>query len=338
MTHPQTLMTLAAQSPALQAQPSPPALTTAMQGVLARMARLDRSKRPHLQHLTPLEAKAAYAAGADVLEIPKQTLARVEDFTLPARDGHALPARLYAPSLMAQGALPALLYFHGGGFVVGSIATHDLLCRQLSLLAGCVVVSVDYRLAPAHQFPTAVHDAWDALQWLAAHGQALGIDTRRLAVGGDSAGGTLAAVCAVLAQQASLPLALQLLFYPGCAAHQNTPSHRRYATGFVLEEAQISWFFDLYVRSRADRDDWRFSPLNAPDVDGVAPAWVGLAECDPLVDEGLAYADKLRAAGVQVDLEIYRGVTHEFIKMGRVIAEAHQAHADAAQALKNAFN
>ena len=338
MTHPQTLMTLAAQSPALQAQPSPPALTTAMQGVLARMARLDRSKRPHLQHLTPLEAKAAYAAGADVLEIPKQTLARVEDFTLPARDGHALPARLYAPSLMAQGALPALLYFHGGGFVVGSIATHDLLCRQLSLLAGCVVVSVDYRLAPAHQFPTAVHDAWDALQWLAAHGQALGIDTRRLAVGGDSAGGTLAAVCAVLAQQASLPLALQLLFYPGCAAHQDTLSHRRYATGFVLEEAQISWFFDLYVRSRADRDDWRFSPLNAPDVDGVAPAWVGLAECDPLVDEGLAYADKLRAAGVQVDLEIYRGVTHEFIKMGRVIAEAHQAHADAAQALKNAFN
>lgn len=338
MTHPQTLTTPTAQSPALPALPLLQALTPAMQGVLARMALLDRSKRPHLQHLTPLDAKAAYAAGADVLEIPRPTLARVEDFTLPARDGHALPVRLYAPSVAAQGVLPALLYFHGGGFVVGSIATHDILCRQLSLLAGCVVVSVDYRLAPEHQFPTAAHDAWDALQWLAAHGQALGIDTGRLAVGGDSAGGTLAVVCAIEAQEAGLPLALQLLFYPGCAAHQDTPSHQRYARGFVLEEAQITWFFDLYVRSRADRDDWRFSPLNAPDVDGVAPAWVGLAECDPLVDEGVMYADKLRAAGVPVDLEIYRGVTHEFIKMGRVIPEAHQAHADAAQALKTAFN
>lgn len=308
-----------------------------MQSVLVRMARLDRSKRPHLHHLTPIEAKAAYAAGADVLEIPKPELARVEDFCLPARDGHALPARLYAPRTAAQGALPALLYFHGGGFVVGSIATHDILCRQLSLLAGCAVVSVDYRLAPAHRFPTAADDAWDSLQWLATHGLSLGIDATRLAVGGDSAGGTLAIVCAVLARDAGLPLALQLLFYPGCAAHQDTPSHQRYGQGFVLEEAQITWFFDLYVRSRADRDDWRFSPLNAPDVDGMAPAWVGLAECDPLVDEGVMYADKLRAAGVLVDLEIYRGVTHEFIKMGRVIPEALQAHADAAMALKTAF-
>jgi len=313
-------------------------LTPAMHSVLERMARLDRSKRPHLHHLTPTEAKAAYAAGADVLEIPKPELARVEDFSLSSRDGQTLPARLYAPRTAAQGALPALLYFHGGGFVVGSIATHDILCRQLSLLAGCAVVSVDYRLAPAHRFPTAADDAWDSLQWLATHGHSMGIDARRLAVGGDSAGGTLAIVCAMLARDAGLPLALQLLFYPGCAAHQDTPSHQRYGHGFVLEEAQITWFFDLYVRSRADRDDWRFSPLNAPDVDGLAPAWVGLAECDPLVDEGVMYADKLRAAGVPVDLEIYRGVTHEFIKMGRVIPEAHQAHTDAAKALKTAFN
>jgi acetyl esterase len=199
-------------------------------------------------------------------------------------------------------------------------------------------VSVDYRLAPEHQFPTAVHDAWDALEWLAARGGTLGIDTHRLAVAGDSAGGTLAAVCAILAKQAGLSLALQLLFYPGCTAHQDTASHQRYAQGFVLEAAQITWFSDLYARSRADRDDWHFSPLNAADVDGVAPAWIGLAECDPLVDEGLAYADKLRAAGVPVDLEIYRGVTHEFIKMGRVIPEALQAHADAARALSTAFS
>ena len=274
-------------------------------------------------------------AGAGVLEIPKPTLARVQDFNLPARDGHLLPARLYAPS---DDRLPVLLYFHGGGFTVGSLATHDILCRQLSHLAQCAVISLDYRLAPAHRFPTAAHDAWDALAWLATHAQSLGLDGARLAVGGDSAGGTLAAMCAVLARDAGLPLTLQLLFYPGCAAHQDTPSHRRFAEGFVLGEAQISWFFNHYVRSPADRDDWRFAPLNAADVDGVAPAWVGLAECDPLVDEGVLYADKLRASGVAVGLEIYRGVTHEFIKMGRVLPEARQAHADAARALRQSFN
>jgi acetyl esterase len=142
----------------------------------------------------------------------------------------------------------------------------------------------------------------------------------------------------VLARDAGLPLALQLLFYPGCAAHQDTPSHHKFGHGFLLEEAGISWFFAQYVRSPADRDDWRFAPLNAPDVDGVAPAWLGLAECDPLVDEGVMYADKLRLAGVAVDLEIYRGVTHEFIKMGRVIPEARHAHAAAARAIRLAFD
>ena len=312
-------------------------LTPAMQGVMDRMARHDRSKRPHLHHLSPQEARAAYAAGADVLEVARLALARVDDIHIPARDGTLLAARLYAPAAMGAGRLPTLLYFHGGGFVVGSLATHDVLCRQLSARAGCAVVSVAYRLAPEHLFPTAADDAWDALRWLSANGTALGLDASRLAVGGDSAGGTLAAVCAVLARDAGLPLALQLLFYPGCAAHQDTPSHREFARGLVLESAQITWFFDLYVRTAADRDDWRFSPLNAPDVENVAPAWIGLAELDPLVDEGVMYADKLRAAGVAVDIEIYRGVTHEFIKMGRVIAEAHSAHADAANALRNAF-
>ncbi|HQS00372.1 MULTISPECIES: alpha/beta hydrolase [unclassified Polaromonas] len=306
-------------------------LTPAMRDVISRMG---RAGRPAFHTLTATQARAAYEAGAGVLEIPKPALARVEDFGIPARDGHALPARLYAPS---TDKLPVLLYFHGGGFTIGSIATHDILCRQLSHLAGCAVVSVDYRLAPEHKFPTAAHDAEDALQWLATHANGLGLDSERLAVGGDSAGGTLAAVCAVLARDAGLPLALQLLFYPGCSAHQDTPSHRQFARGFVLEEREINWFFSRYVRSPADRDDWRFAPLNTPDVDGVAPAWVGLAECDPLVDEGVMYADKLRAAGVAVDLEIYRGVTHEFIKMGRIIPEARQAHADAAAALRRAF-
>ncbi len=283
--------------------------------------------------LSPAQARAHYEAGADVLEIPKATLARVQDFHIPARDGHLLPARLFAPS---DAPLPMLLYFHGGGFTIGSIATHDILCRALSRLSGCAVVSLDYRLAPQHRFPVAVEDAWDALQWLAGQGGALGLDTGRIALAGDSAGGTLATVCAHFARDAGLPVALQLLFYPGCAAWQEAPSHARYARGFVLEDRHIDWFFAQYIEAH-QREDWRFAPLHAPDAEGLAPAWFGLAECDPIVDDAIAYADKLRAAGVAVDLEIYRGVTHEFIKMGRAIPEARQAHADAARALRQAL-
>ncbi len=307
-------------------------LTPQMRGVLQGMA---RAGHPPLHTRTPEEARKAYEAGAGVLEVPKAPLPRVEDFHIPARDGYRMPARLYAP--VEAGCAALLLYLHGGGFTIGSIATHDVLCRELARLSGAMVVSLEYRLAPEHRFPTASNDAWDALAWLAQHAATLGADPTRLAVGGDSAGGTLAAVNAILARDAGLPLALQLLFYPGCAAHQDTPSHATYSRGLVLEEPAISWFFGHYVQSRAEREDWRFAPLHAPDVEGVAPAWIGLAECDPLVDEGILYADKLRAAGVPVDLEIYRGVTHEFIKMGRAIPEARQAHHDAAQALRRAF-
>ncbi|MBX3660626.1 MAG: alpha/beta hydrolase [Ramlibacter sp.] len=302
-----------------------------MRDVLARMA---RAGHPPMHTLPAVKARAAYEAGSGVLEIPRAELPRVQDLHIPARDGHLLPARLYAP---APGPLPALMYFHGGGFTIGSIATHDTLCRELAFRSGCMVVSLDYRLGPEYRFPVAVHDAWDALQWLATQGATLGADPHRLAVGGDSAGGTLAAVCALMARDAGLPLTLQLLFYPGCAPRADTPSHERYGSGLVLEQAHITYFFDQYLRSDADRDDWRFAPLLAPDVDGVAPAWFGLAECDPLVDEGLQYSDRLRAAGVVVDLQIYRGVTHEFIKMGRVLPEARQAHADAARAMKEAL-
>ena len=306
-------------------------LTRAMQDVITRIA---RTGRPALSQLSVAQARAAYAAGADVLEIPKAELARVDDFYIPARDGYQMAARLFAESAEK---LPVLLYFHGGGFTIGSVATHDIFCRRLAQLAHCAVVSLDYRLAPEHKFPVASNDAWDALIWLAVQAGSLGLDSKRLAVGGDSAGGTLAAVCAVLARDAGIELALQLLIYPGCAAHQDSHSHSRFGQGFVLERQQIDWLFNHYLRTPVDRDDWRFAPLNAPDVEGTAPAWVGLAEFDPLFDEGVEYADKLRAAGVQVDLEIYRGVTHEFIKMGRVIPEARQAHADAAAALKKAF-
>lgn len=313
-------------------------LTPAMRHVIQRM---ERAGHPPFHSLPAAQARANYAAGAGVLELPTQALPRVEDFTIAARDGHALPLRLYAPSAEV---LPVLLYFHGGGFTIGSIATHDGLCRRLAKQAHCAVLSLDYRLAPEFKFPTAHNDAWDAVQWLAREGAAKGLDSRRIAVGGDSAGGTLAAACAIAARDAGLPLALQLLIYPGTVGHQNTDAHRRFAHGFVLDEPNITYFFNQYLRSPADRNDWRFAPLDGrtedgleADAAGVAPAWVGLAECDPLVDEGIAYADKLRLAGVPVELEIYRGVVHEFIKMGRAIPEAAQAHADAAGALRQAF-
>jgi len=309
-----------------------------MSGLTPKMAnvieRMERAGRPPLYTLTPAQARAAYEKGAGVLDVPKPQLARVEDFTLPARDGHALPARLYAPS---NEVLPVLMFFHGGGFTVGSIATHDILCRVLSEKSGCAVVSLDYRLSPEHKFPTASNDAWDALQHLEKNAGQFGLDGSRIAVGGDSAGGTLAAVCAILARDAGLPIALQMLIYPGTTAHQDTASHLRFAKGPLLGEALISYFFAQYVNSKADRDDWRFAPLNADDVDGVAPAWIGLAECDPVVDEGIAYADKLRASGVPVELEIYRGMIHEFVKLGRAIPEALKAHEDAARALKEAL-
>lgn len=329
------------------AAPSLAPLTARMAGVVERMV---RAGHPPFNTLTPAQARAAYEKGAGVLDVPRPDIARVEDFHIQARDGAALPARLYAPaaqsgppepsapSAQSARALPALLYLHGGGFTVGSIATHDTLCRLLARDAGCAVVSLAYRLAPAHRFPTAVHDAWDALQFLAGpQARALGLDPGRLAVGGDSAGGTLAAVSAIAARDAGLPLALQLLIYPGTGARQSTASHHRFADGPVLTEALVTWFFSQYIDD-AQRDDWRFAPLNADDVEGVAPAWIGLAECDPLVDEGVEYADKLRAAGVSVDLEIYRGMVHEFIKMGRAIPEALVAHEHMARALKTALN
>ncbi len=182
-------------------------LTPIMHGVLERIA---RAGHVPMHALSPQQARAAYAAGSGVLELPAQALARVEDHLFATRDGAQLLARLYAPSAER---LPVLLYFHGGGFTIGSVQTHDTLCRRLSHLAHCAVVSVDYRLAPEHRFPTAFEDAWDALAWLAASGAILGLDSSRIAVGGDSAVGTLAAACAIAARDAVLPLALYMLFY-----------------------------------------------------------------------------------------------------------------------------
>lgn len=304
-------------------------LTPAMRELLSRMG---RRRGPALHELSPTEARQAYASMAEVLDLPRAPLARVEELLIPCGDTHSCHARLFAPS---HEVLPLLLYLHGGGFVIGSPDTHDSLCRQLALRAGVAVLSLDYRLAPEHRFPAALDDVWATLDWLIDGGgaDALGLDSTRIAVGGDSAGATLSAATALWARDRHLPLAAQLLITPGTTAHADTESHRRYANGFLIERELILWFFDQYI-DRSQRHDWRFAPLEVDSVDSVAPACFVLAECDPLIDEGLAYADRLRMAGVEVDLELFRGVTHDFIKLGRAIPEAEAAMKAAAGFLR----
>ncbi|WP_027778354.1 alpha/beta hydrolase [Paraburkholderia caledonica] len=301
-----------------------------------------RAKRPKLHEMTAQAARASYEKSAPILEIASAPMFAVEDMRVPTRDGATIRARLYQavePS-WAEPA-PALIYYHGGGFTVGSVDTHDALCRMFARDGKCTVLSVDYRLAPEHKFPTAVDDAFDALVWLHAHAAQFGIDTGRLAVGGDSAGGTLATVCAVLARDAGIALSVQLLIYPGTTGYQETDSHSRLADGFLLSGETIQWFFDQYVRDASDRDDWRFAPLDgkrgAPDFGGLAPAWIATAEYDPLSDEGDAYALKLRDHGNEVTLRRYPGMIHEFFKMGGFVPDVAHAHAEAAAALRRAF-
>jgi len=301
-----------------------------------------RAKRPKLHEMTAQAARASYEKSAPILEIASAPMFAVEDLRIPTCDGATIRARLYQavePS-WAEPA-PALIYYHGGGFTVGSVDTHDALCRMFARDGKCTVLSVDYRLAPEHKFPTAVNDAFDALVWLHAHAAEFGIDAGRLAVGGDSAGGTLATVCAVLARDAGIALSLQLLIYPGTTGYQETDSHSRLADGFLLSGETIQWFFDQYVREASDRDDWRFAPLDgtrgAPEFGGLAPAWIATAEYDPLSDEGDAYAQKLRDHGNEVTLRRYPGMIHEFFKMGGFVPDVAHAHAEAAAALRRAF-
>ncbi len=301
-----------------------------MRDVLHAIAKTGRLP---LALLSPAQAKQAYAAGAGVLEVNAQKMTRDDTLHIPSRDGATLRAKLWAEH--AKPHLPVLLYLHGGGFTVGSPETHEALCKRLAHLAHCAVVSLDYRLAPEHTFPTAHNDAVDALHWLAANAASLGLDATRIAIGGDSAGGTLTAATAIAARDAGIGLKLQLMFYPGCSP-VHMASADTFEKGFLLEKDSIEYFYSHYLPNAVDRHDPRFSPLLA-DVSGVAPAWLGLAECDPLVDEGVAYADHLRLAGVTVDLEIYKGVVHSFIQMGRVIPEALTAQLDAARALRQAF-
>ncbi len=274
--------------------------------------------------LTPPELRRVYAAQRARLQPPRPEIARVVELSIPGRDGE-VAARLYWPR--DDGASrPLTIYFHGGGWVVGSLDGYDTTCRRLALKADSVVVSVEYRLAPENPFPAALHDAWDATLWCVAEAARLGGDPRRVVVSGDSAGGTLAAVVALMARDAGAPaIALQTLIYPVVDLTRETDSHVRNAEGYMLTTAALRWFYDCYVPDRAARADWRASPLLCPSLAGVAPALVIAAEHDPLVDENAAYADRLRAAGVPVDHVVFPGMLHPFFTLGGVIDEAAQA-------------
>ncbi|HEX5373009.1 MAG TPA: alpha/beta hydrolase [Aquabacterium sp.] len=296
---------------------------------------IKRAGFPPLHSLPAEQARRSYRMGVGASEVPRAVLPRVEDFTLPGSDGHAIPARLWAPR--TEAGLPVLLYVHGGGFVVGGIDTCEAMCRSVAAQSGAAVVAIDYRLAPEHKYPTSLDDTWQALQWLAREGHTRGLDGSRLAVGGDSAGGTLSAVVALMARDSGLALKLQALFYPSVQLGTATESFKRFASaGLLLDEELMAWF-ESQASGGAMAEDWHRQPLHAPSHVGVAPAWIGLAECDPLADEGRQYAERLRQAGVPTDLTVWPGTVHDFINMGRFLPEAAEAHAALAAAVKRAL-
>ena len=259
----------------------------------------------------------------------------VQDCTIPGAAGE-MPARIYTPH--GTGPFPVLVYFHGGGWVIGNLEAYDATCRALTNAAGCLVVAMEYRLAPEHKFPAAPEDCYAAAQWVAAHAGALGSDPRRIAVGGDSAGGNLAAVVAQMARDRGGPaLCYQLLVYPVTDHRYDTPSYRDNAEGYLLTKDAMVWFWNHYLRSAADGSHPMASPLRAASLSGLPPALVLTAEFDPLRDEGEAYAARLREAGVAVTLRRYQGMIHGFFSLGAVLDQGKQAIQDAGATLRAAF-
>ncbi|MFJ4153183.1 alpha/beta hydrolase [Pseudomonas sp. NPDC089752] len=252
------------------------------------------------------------------------------DLQALTRDGQALPLRLYLPRGRALGELPVMVYFHGGGYVVGSIDSHDGVCREFCSKTPCAVLSVGYRRAPEHKFPTALHDCADALAWLHEHGQAEGLDCARVIFAGDSVGASLAATLATQAvhqpSEVAIRPVLQMLCYPMTDASRRSVSVELFAEGYLLESETLEWFYTQYANTAEDRQDWRFSPLLTPDLRGVAPALVVLAGFDPLLDEGREYAARLQAAGVEVALIEYAGLTHDLLRLRSVVSEVAAIH------------
>lgn len=292
---------------------------------------------PAYSDLSPEEARAAHNDKAPLLGAPFVELAAVDDFVIDGPAG-PIPARLYRPTA-GDAPTATLVFYHGGGHVIGSLASYDTLCRQLAHQSGVGVLSVDYRLAPEHRFPAAVDDAFAAYRWARERGSDVGIDPGRLAIGGDSAGGNLAAVVAILGRDAGLPTpAHQLLVYPATAAYPETASHLEFAHGHVLTRQVILWFHEHYLDyGRGDHTDWRWAPLLAPDLTGLPSATVILAECDPLRDEGIDYARRLATSGNDVTLRVYPGTTHPFFSWSGAVDKARHAVRFAAQQLERAM-
>jgi acetyl esterase len=294
--------------------------------------------RPPVETVSVAEARELYRQARAALTPPPPEVAAVADRTVPG-PAAPIPVRVYRPlGSKPKARLPALVYFHGGGWTIGDLDTHDVVCRGLANRSDCAVVSVDYRMGPEHRFPAAVEDCWAATRWLAANGAEIGVEGSRLAVGGDSAGGNLATVVALLARDAGAPrLAAQILFYPATEMAATHASHERFAEGYVLTRAAIIWFRDNYLRGPGDIADWRASPLRAASLAGLPPALVITAGYDPLKDEGKAYAERMAAAGVEVVYSDYPGLCHGFVTMGRVVDAAHTAIGEAAALLKRVF-
>ncbi len=289
---------------------------------------------PPVNTLPPKEARDFYVLRKSLTQPDPPAMSHVHDH-LPALGGVQVPVREYRPmGATTNQVLPALVYYHGGGWVIGNIETHDVLCRQLSNASGCAVFSVDYRLAPEHVFPAAYDDALAAFNWVVAQATTLHIDPRRVAVGGDSAGGNLAAAVCLGSKDADLKPAFQLLIYPATLMYPDTPSYHANGEGYGLTAAAMHWFMDHYLPTREHANDWRASPLKAPSHAGLAPALVLTAGYDPLKDEGYLYADALSAAGGVAEYVCFERQIHGFITMGRIMREALSGVEVCAQALR----
>jgi acetyl esterase len=298
------------------------------------------SGRPSYETLSAPEARELFLAAREVLAPDPPPVAEIRELSAPGPAGAAVPLRLYRGATTAPGdTLPALVYFHGGGWVIGNLDTHDSLCRHLANGARCIVVAVDYRLAPEHKFPAAVEDCFAATAWVAQEAAALGVDRERLAVGGDSAGGNLAAVASLIARDRGAPtLRCQALLYPAVECGMTHASHDRFAEGYLLTRPTMKWFYEHYLRGSAGVDDWRASPLRTADLSGVAPALVLTAGNDVLCDEGKAYARRLQEAGVAMQSRHFPDQIHGFLTMGKIIEAAQPALDDIAAALRAAWD
>jgi len=289
---------------------------------------------PQLHEMSVAQARELIL-GMVALGGEPESIARVENRTVPGSAGQ-IPVRIYTP--VGTAPFPVLVYFHGGGWVIGNLDTHDGICRSLANRVGCLVVSVDYRLAPEHPFPAAPEDCYAATRWLAEHAGSLGGDKGRIAVGGDSAGGNLAAVVALMARDRGGPkLAFQLLVYPATDTDFETRSYRENSEGYFLTRADMVWFWNHYAPRDEDRRNPYAAPLRAASLRGLPPALVITAEFDPLCDDGNAYAARLREDGVPVRLSQQDGLIHGFFQMGAVIDRGRASVDEASRALKDAF-